>query len=50
MNHFSEEEMPATQEKIRLPRDWGNMLRILDEVVRHERSEGQQEKRYIKRK
>ncbi|MGG1653742.1 hypothetical protein [Paenibacillus sp. NRS-1780] len=36
MSQFDEEEMPAEQAKIRLPSDWDNVLKLLDEVNGHE--------------
>ncbi|MFT9371922.1 hypothetical protein MF628_09050 (plasmid) [Paenibacillus polymyxa] len=35
-SHFDDEEMPAEEVKIRLPRDWDNVLKLLDEVNGHE--------------
>lgn len=36
MNQFDEEEMPAMQEEFQLPKDWDDMLKVLDEVIGHE--------------
>jgi len=42
-SHFGDEEMPAEQVKTRLPRNWGNVLKLLDEVNGHVPPKGKPE-------